>query len=216
MRAPLDDTLIATCMTELQRYEIRAGSSFLVAGTTAGAPAELRIDPVTRDCVPPPPTDETGRLQRPRIPLEPAACPMTMTDSLSMVDSSNPNVCVYPSGPVFDATDTEKKNPKFDRVYHFENPQVTFALAVPTEAPIPPDNTTLSFIIVGGNFPFTVQLLRGNVDGALLPRVIATAPDGQTLYIVDEGKQTTSTGLRGQVLLFNSASQSIDSRFVVR
>ncbi len=202
MRAPLDDALFGLCMRELQRYEIRAGSSFVVSGSASGAPHELRIDPTTRDCVIPPITDETGRLQRPRIPLEVPDCP-PLADALSMLSVDRPNVCLYP--------DTK------DRVYHFENPQLTFALAVPREAPVPPENLLLSFNVVGGGFPLSIVLQRG-VTGevGLLPRAIATAPDGQTMYIVDEGKQTTSTGLRGQMLLLHSASQSVDARFIVR
>lgn len=202
MRAPLDDGLFAQCLKELQRYEIRVGSGFLVGGSTAGAANEMRIDPVTRDCVVPPITDETGRLQRSRIPLEAPACP-ALADPLAMLPLDSPNACLYPD--------------PMDRIYHFENAQVAFALLLPADQLIPAANLILSFIVVGGSFPFTVQLARGlSGDVALLPRSITAAPDGQTLYVVDEGKSNSSTGLRGQVLLFNSASQSVDARFIVR
>ena len=37
-----------------------------------------------------------------------------------------------------------------------------------------------------------------------------------TIYVVDEGKQSTGTGLRGQVLRFFTDSQSTDGVFSVR
>ncbi len=42
------------------------------------------------------------------------------------------------------------------------------------------------------------------------------APDGQTVYVVDEGRQTLATGLRGQLIRLLTPTQVSDPSFVIR
>jgi len=65
----------------------------------------------------------------------------------------------------------------------------------------------------GGN---TLQSLLGVDVQAQQPRYATVAPDGQTVYVVDEGKAAVATGLRGQLLRLFSSSQSVDTTFIVR
>ena len=65
----------------------------------------------------------------------------------------------------------------------------------------------------GGN---SLPSLIGVDVQAQQPRYVAVAPDGQTVYVVDEGKSPVATGLRGQLLRLFSPSQSVDTTFVVR
>jgi hypothetical protein len=46
--------------------------------------------------------------------------------------------------------------------------------------------------------------------------VVVTAPDRQTVFVVDEGKSSTATGLRGQLLRVSTAVQATDRSFQVR
>jgi len=80
---------------------------------------------------------------------------------------------------------------------------------------VPDDGTVLSFSLVGGFRPFTFGLAV-DVFSAQLPRTIITAPDGEAMYVVDEGRQSNSSGLRGQVLRFYAQNQSTDPTFVIR
>jgi hypothetical protein len=100
---------------------------------------------------------------------------------------------------------------------HFENQLFNIALSIPVVGSrplIPPDGTSVSFSVTGGGNPL-VALLGVDVQ-AQLPRSAVVAPDGQTVYVVDEGKAATATGLRGQLLRLFSASQSVDTTFIVR
>jgi hypothetical protein len=100
---------------------------------------------------------------------------------------------------------------------HFENQIFNIALQIPvlaTRPLIPPDGTAVAFTVTGGGNPL-VSLLGVDVQ-AQQPRSVAVGPDGQTIYVVDEGKASTATGLRGQLLRLFSSSQSVDTTFVVR
>jgi hypothetical protein len=79
---------------------------------------------------------------------------------------------------------------------------------------VPPDNTSISIGVTGGGS--SLQSLLGVDVQAQQPRYVSVAPDGQTVYIVDEGKSPFATGLRGQLLRLFSASQSVDTTFIVR
>jgi hypothetical protein len=45
---------------------------------------------------------------------------------------------------------------------------------------------------------------------------MVTAPDLQTVFVIDEGKGTASTALRGQLLRLVSSIQTCDPAFQVR
>jgi hypothetical protein len=79
---------------------------------------------------------------------------------------------------------------------------------------VPPDLLTLSFSVIGSGFPLSAPLA---VDvQAQQPRYAAVAPDRQTVFIVDEGKQTVDVGLRGQLLKLSSEAVAVDRSFQVR
>jgi hypothetical protein len=206
MRSPLDDGLFATCLTELQPYEIHAGESFVVTGSQTGYLTDLEPDPATRECAIPPATGTDAQfvqLHQSRIPIDPAVLPScaSLPDVLSPLSPGQPNACLFSASGS-------------DRVIHFENPLFAIGLDLPAQSPLPPDQTVLTFQVVGGGFP---QSLAVGIDvQAQQPRAAVTAPDLQTVYIVDEGKQTTATGLRGQLLKLFSTSQAIDRLFIVR
>src|SRR5205823_7212016 len=97
------------------------------------------------------------------------------------------------------------------RLIHFENPIFNIVAELPlssTNRPIvPPDGTSVSFSVTGGGTNLIAQL---GVDvQAQQPRAALVGPDGQTVYVVDEGKSPSGAGLRGQLLRLFSASQSV-------
>jgi hypothetical protein len=194
LRAPLDDALFAACLKELQPYELHAGDGFLVSGSLTGVLIEEEPDPATGECVVPPVSSEYVRLHQSRIPLVAAACPPSLTDPLGALDPSQPNVCALPSG------------------LHFENPFFSFVLGL--SSGVPADQTALSFVLVGGGSPLSLGL--GTDVQAQQPRAAVTAPDRDNVFVVDEGKQTSATGLRGQLLKLTTSVQSVDRRFQVR
>ena len=103
------------------------------------------------------------------------------------------------------------------RVVHFENPIFNLAVQFPKsdgQVIIPPDGTAISMQLTGGGA--TLLALLGVDVQAQQPRYVAVAPDGQTVYVVDEGKGTSAAGLRGQLLRLFSPTQSVDTTFVVR
>src|SRR5262249_49142570 len=114
------------------------------------------------------------------------------------------------------------------RVVHFETPTFSFLLQstagppspMPTPSPlplpatVPPDLFTLQFAVVGSGFPLGVALA---IDvQAQQPSAVVTAPDRQTIFVVDEGKQSAGVGLRGQLLKVSSENVAVDRSFQVR
>jgi hypothetical protein len=211
LRAPLDDNLITRCLTELQPYEIHVGNAFLVSGTGSGYLADVVPDPVSRECTVPSPASEYARLRQWRIPIHPPLCSAQVTASAPLTPNGygTPAACEVPG---FGAS----------RVIHYENPIFTLLLDLrprlpPIDTFVPPDGLQLSFIVVGGGRPLAIGLgVESSLPLAQQPRAAVVAPDGQTVYVVDEGKQSTATGLRGQLLRFSSISQQTDPTFKVR
>jgi hypothetical protein len=229
LRAPIGDpSFWQTCMPEAQEYEIHAGDAFTVSGTQSGFLTSEVADPKTGECGLPPQTLASTRLIQWRVPLSPTvACPANV-QAQPLAESIDPslqtNVCLV------------SKSNGVERI-HFENPIFNIVVQVPTTtasmpAPpdmmggppdmtppptvplVPPDGTSVSFVITGGGTNLISQL---GVDvQAQQPKSVAVAPDGQTLYIVDEGKSPSGAGLRGQILRLFTPSQSIDTTFVVR
>jgi hypothetical protein len=205
IRAPIfDPKTLGDCLKEFQSYAVLAGDAYLVSGSLTGVLNNLQANPVTRECEPPPLSSEQVRLSQSRIPLEAAACPSSLTDPLGPL-TDGPNVCQLP----------DQNN---DRVIRFENSY--FAIALRQEQStagrvlVPPDQTVMTFNVVGNGFPLSATLA-ADVQ-AQNPVAAVTAPDRQTIYIVDEGKQPTTFGLRGQVLKLYSPIQQVDRRFLVR
>lgn len=217
MRAPIGDatagqTFWQTCMPELQQYEIHAGDAFTVSGTSSGF-ASNETTAADGECVVPPQTRERARLFQWRVPLTASDCPSNVNAN-PLTASIDPrvlptNVCVV-NGPVMPGTPS--------KVIHFENPIFNIGVVIPLLANarpvVPPDGTSVSMAVTGGGN--NLQSLLGVDVQAQQPRYATVAPDGQTVYVVDEGKASVATGLRGQLLRLFSSSQSIDTTFIVR
>jgi len=217
MRAPIGDatagqTFWQTCMPEVQQYEIHAGDAFTVSGTSSGFLSNETTAP-DGECVVPPQTKERVRLFQWRVPLSASPCPANVNAN-PLTASIDPktmpaNVCVV-NGPVMPGTTSE--------VIHFENPVFNIGVVLPLLASarpiVPPDGTSVSMAVTGGGN--NLQSLLGVDVQAQQPRYATVAPDGQTVYVIDEGKASVATGLRGQLLRLFSSSQSVDTTFVVR
>jgi hypothetical protein len=224
MRAPINAHLWQICFPELLEYNIEAGDSFLLAGTvtpfandeTTDANGECIVPLVTA----PSQTSEYIRLRNSRVPLTPRfppdpsgmpgapiVCPAGMAplDSIDVNQLPGANVCSI--------------DMVGSRVLHFENAVYNVALQVPTQGfssslIVPPDGTTVTMSFVGGGGRLAANL---GVDvQAQQPRYAVVAPDGQTVYVVDEGSSSAATGLRGQLLRLFTPTQAVDTLFIVR
>lgn len=210
LRAPIGGPqLWNTCMPEVQHYEVNVGDAFTVSGTSSGYLSNEVVGP-GGECVVPPQTLERIRLTQWRVPLLPPDCPANVNAS-PLAASIDPsvlarNVCrVKGVGSGVD-------------LVHFENPVFNIVVQVPLAAPdkpvVPPDGTSVNMDVTGGGN--SLQALLGVDVQAQQPRYATVAPDGQTVYVIDEGKSPMATGLRGQLLRLYSASQSVDTTFIVR
>jgi hypothetical protein len=208
MRAPIDHDLWKLCYREVQDYEVHVGDAFLVYGNASGYVAYQEQNASNECFVPPVLGDEFERLRQARVPLSPnVACPPSMTSPLDSMDPSlHTNVCQFNGVSGF-------------QVVHFENPVMNIALQIPKQGinnrvVVPPDQTQILWTVVGGGNPLTAPL--GVEIQAQQPRYAVVAPDRQTVYVIDEGKSPSATGLRGQLLRLYSTTQQVDSLFRVR
>jgi hypothetical protein len=217
LRAPLDDQLFAECFPELQSYEIHAGESFLVQGVTSGFVIDEQPNAVG-ECTVPPLTNEFARLHQSRIPLDPPSmCTFlptpgeTTTTPLDSIDhrTLHDNVCQVTPQPGMITP---------SRIIHWENGIFNIAMVIPVDADgnviVPPDGTSVSWDLVGGG-TFLAAPIGVDVQAADL-RYSVVGPDGQTVYIVDQGKSNTAAGLRGQLLRLFTPTQTTDHLFVIR
>jgi hypothetical protein len=228
------------CMTELKTYEVHAGESFLVTGSLSGFFSDLQADPLTSECEIPPMSSEYARLHQARIPIDTQLMCPAASDPLS----SLPPDLIDPSTGVASNICFESKSLS-SRVIHFENPFFAFLLEIPLSVPasfdsgipaspepsaspspspspgppgvvtgLPVDLLQIQFSLLGGGFPLSVTLA---IDvQAQQPRYAVTAPDRQTVFIVDEGKQTVGVGLRGQLFKLSTNATALDRSFLVR
>jgi len=198
-----------TCMPELQEYEVHVGNAFTVSGTSSGYLSNERTG-TGGECEVPPQTISRVRLTQWRIPMTAPACPANVNAS-PLAESIDPavlpsNVCAVQAAGTGAA------------LIHFENPVFNIVAQLPLgprgKPLVPPDGTAVSMAVTGGGN--NLQSLLGVDVQAQQPRYVQVAPDGQTVYVVDEGKSSVATGLRGQLLRLFSPSQSIDPTFIVR
>lgn len=206
MRAPLNRDLVATCLSELTPYSIHAGNAFVVTGSTSGTLVTPNVDPdpTSGRCLP----ANVSELVQSRIPLGALPACANGTGVRLPAPSAGPKVCAL-SGDSLHV-------PSGQRDIHFENPYFSFELLIPTAADsqIPPNFYSLNFTLVGGGAPRVIGM---GVDVAALdPAVVLVAPDQQTLFVVDGGRQTSAAGIRGQLLRLSSEAQVTDSSFQVR
>lgn len=198
------------CMPEAQQYEVHAGDAFTISGTLSGFLSSESVG-AKGECVIPPQTLESVRLSQWRVPLSAPPCPPNV-DAQPLVESIDPglqtNVCALSTTA-----------PGVGLV-HFENPVFNIAVQTPLDASrnkpiVPLDGTAISFNLTGGGGSSLVANLGVDVQ-AQQPRYALVGPDGQTVYVVDEGKSPAGAGLRGQLLRLFSTSQSVDTSFIVR
>ena len=239
MRAPLDIGLFNDCFKQLQHYVVRVGDGFSVNGSASGYITDYQPNPVTRICEAPPELVERVRLRRSRIPLDAPAC-APGTDALTWLgpNPTNTNVCIVGAStstnvctPTCTGSNVCQADgtcvapdrvapalPTDDRVLHFENPVLSFALHLPLNPTgfVPADETTISFVVVGGGFPLGLQLGIASATPAQSPKSMVVAPDNQTVFVVDEGKGAEAIALRGQLLRLVSEFQICDPAFRVR
>jgi hypothetical protein len=236
--------LFTDCMPDLKTYEIHTGDSFAVIGSATGFFSDLQANPQTRECEVPPVSSEFIRLRQARVPITPGlTCPDALGPNGNPL-AFMPNDLIDPTtGRAAAAcliTDTDGRH------IHFENPFFAIDVKIPpaicggaspapstmpSESPepspspaptscsvsgleVPPDQLTLSFNLVGSGFPLQV-ILAVDVQ-AQQPRSVAVAPDRETVFVVDEGKQTTATGLFGQLLKLSSNAVAVDRSFTIR
>ena len=132
---------------------------------------------------------ERERLFQWRVPLTAPACPANVNGE-PLAESIDPslatNVCsvTQPSGSSAE-------------VIHFENPIFNVALQIPLggngKALVPPDGTAISMPVTGGGQKLSALL--GVDTQAQQPRYAVVAPDGQTVYVIDEGLSGGGVGL---------------------
>jgi hypothetical protein len=220
LRAPLDPRYFRTvgrdgvgCLRELQRYEIRSGDAFLVSGSSSGLLVEVQPDPVTGECGPPLVSSPYARMNQSRLPLDPAVeCGLANEGAPGFIGSIVP-----PGDPSKNFCRQDFTSGEAKRYLHFENPFLAFTLVIPgvgNRFATPPENTELELRVLGTAFPLSVALA-ADIQ-AQSPRAGIAAPDGQTVFIVDEGKQTQATGLRGQLLRLSTSAVAVDRAFLVR
>ena len=210
MRAPYDLALFQDCLSYPERYDVRIGDAYSVSGGVSGFLSDLQPDPVTKECGPPLAASELTRLRSPRLPLDAPLCPVqplvtSGVDALTYQGEGAPNACRIQTNDD-------------DRLLHFEGPVFSFALRVPNNPTgyVPEDDTKLVFGVVGGGFPLSLVLQIRSSPPAQNPVASAVAPDHGTVFIVDEGKGTSATSLRGQLLRLISSLQECDPSFAVR
>ncbi|MSP60665.1 MAG: hypothetical protein EXR72_10055 [Myxococcales bacterium] len=224
------------CFAELQAYEIHVGDAFFVRGGTTLLSTPRAVAPDTGLCVDPPPLASGANLLSPRLPIDASPCPeppgpaphagASQANWLGPVATGAPNTCrLAPLDPCHIYLHYE--NPIFRTVVDI--PARGLASGMPTPdggagAPdggvpggcaeavsrVPAENTVISFSTLGG-----FRVLAGSL-GAQLPRSSQVGPDGKTVYVVDEGRQSIGSGLRGQVIKFLSENQVADTTFIVR
>ncbi|HZS42492.1 MAG TPA: hypothetical protein VFF06_36930 [Polyangia bacterium] len=229
MRAPLDHALLKSCLREAVPYAILAGNAFVVSGSSSGFLADVQPDPATQECRVPVTSDrrqqEYVRLRQGRIRLDGAPCSPELRpyDVVSVINGTQEQLEASALNPL-DVTQLDLTQPNYckyadatrpqERIMRFENPFFVIGLELPTAHLVPPDLFALSFIVVGGSQPAVLAL---GVDiPASQPRSVVVTPDQQTFLVVDEGKSTTATGLRGQLLRVLSNPPGTDRFFIVR
>ncbi|MBW2735523.1 MAG: hypothetical protein JRH20_24325 [Deltaproteobacteria bacterium] len=210
------------CFSQLQRYEVRAGRSFMLA-----TPHRVVADPQTGECVD---DSEKSPLLQPRIdiglPVYPVVMGPTCQNKLPGVPEPNPCVAREESGYLgFES----KAGAEGDRSFtqggptyqiHYANPDFHFRLGMSHLTALPAASeggvaTSAAMPERGLSIEFEVQtgyswLVAPGASTVALPHRMLVAPDGY-LYMVDTGDITTVTGTRvGQVLRWQANTLVLD------
>ncbi|MEO6953601.1 MAG: hypothetical protein ABI321_17500 [Polyangia bacterium] len=210
MRAPYDLGLFQDCLSYPERYNVRVGDGYSISGGSSGFLTDLQPNAATQECEAPPSSSALARLRSPRVPLDAPPCPLqplvtSGVDALTYQGEGAPNACRIQTNDD-------------DLLLHFEGPILSFALRVPHNPTgyVPEDDTKLVFGVVGGGFPLSLILQLRSSPPAQNPIASVVAPDQGTVYIVDEGKGTSASSLRGQLLRLITSLQECDPSFEVR
>ena len=135
-------------------------------------------------------------------------------------DCGTGGVCLLESRTCLGNTIVRFSNPVFEAVVVVP-PRALLASAngpgVPlTYSRVPAIDAQVNFRFTGGYGPlsFVPQSTVGRTPQ--LARVIIAGPDRQTLYIIDEGRENVTTGVRGQLLRFYANTKNPDTGFNVQ
>jgi hypothetical protein len=238
---PLTGDAKGACLGELLNYALQAGDGYTAYGNYSGVAVTgflhrvVRAD--SRDATDHYPcvdeldltTDPVERarlvLKQGRIPLLPPVC----ANDPSAQWPPEPNPCRVegtlpcPDGVCeqYTFTDAAGADATFQdgravKVY-YANPiiNVGFLVGRLDDAgglivnPPPSTNYNIQVEVAGWYQSYGASL------GSYLPETLVTAPDG-FVYVVDSGLDSTSSGLRGQLLRIDPVTSAIDSNFVVR
>ena len=222
---PLAGTLHDLCFGAPQAYEIHAGESWVVSGDQSGVIENESEDPSTHRCVRSFDADPVLRYRNARLPMAPPDCPADLESSdwyKELPPEFGGNACSLNPADGY---------PR--RYIRFSNPFFDIVMVVPPQglplsndggwvdsggnteiSHVPFEGTFMSFSTVGGFRPMTYGL--GTAITAQSPSAATVGGDRHAIYIVDQGKQNSATGLRGQVIRFLTDSESSDPTFVIR
>jgi hypothetical protein len=215
---PLDPTCFPTPL--MARYNVRAGNSFMVFGSSLPRLRTSRKSSTTGSCE----VDQTANRELvARIPLHAPRCPdaflakATGTEFVQDLSVFSPeagsNPCLF-TGSAQDGDSTSSPDTQV-RAY-FENPQIRFVIANLDQ--YAGDLLSIHFEFQYGFVPLTVQIPTYEVQLTMATRII-TGPtitpespvrgnpdNGVTfpyIYVVDQGRAALTPASRGQVLRIN-------------
>ncbi|MCA9666506.1 MAG: hypothetical protein KC503_12985 [Myxococcales bacterium] len=219
------------CFSELLRYEVRAGQTFLVGGNTTRQIA----DRATGQCI-----DDASKspLTQSRLPVGMASWPVLVGEQCTdgkvddLLAEPQPNPCFQPLQSNYEGISTTEGTTKSDNgagtaIVRFSNADIAFALGVShlskTSTQLTPDagvvaaipamparGMTITLNVQAGYAP---QVVSGAQNALSLPGRMIAGPDGR-VYVVDSGDRTGNTGTNGQVLRFPADTLVFDNYLV--
>jgi hypothetical protein len=210
--------LIPGCWPRFAPYKVQAGQAFTIAGSSSARPLTVKRD-MGGTCVP---DDKRHPFLVNRIPLELPHC-MNVADGAPSLDAvtsiPTPNPCWFLAPNTDDAgADREIKHVKV----LFENPQLRFLFTNLEE--YAGDALSMRFDVQGGFTPDVaifqddviltagVRIVTGPNESPESPSWLMTTETGPFsfpyLYVVDQGRTSSTLGGRGQILRLNPRSSS--------
>jgi hypothetical protein len=211
------------CFTDLVRYDVVAGRSFIIGGYRRVIP-----DPLTGVCGLNP---KESALLNQRVPVGLPVYPVILgprcTASVPRLGEPSPNPCFERTSSGY--TGFEDKSASLavsiapvlgpSTVVRYSNPDVWFSLGVShlarsssatTATAMPERGLTIQLALGSGFSRMTVPI----ANLVSMPAWLVDGPDGY-VYLVDQGDIAGSTGSRGQVRRFDRSSTVVDN-FIVR
>ncbi|MBK8482722.1 MAG: hypothetical protein IPL40_16415 [Proteobacteria bacterium] len=225
------------CFSGLQRYEVRAGRSFVL-----GSFSRWSADPQTRACRADPAADP---LLENRLPLAGANYPLLTLPVCAHTplpfETPQPNPCLERLADQgytgFSAKQSEQASASVTEsspatVLHFSNPQLGLSLGLShladralngaaggttglrEQPPLPQRGLTVALTLRNAYSPFVAP---NTTTQLALPAALVTGPDGY-VYIVDSGlpADLATFGGQGQVRRMSQAEAALQTDFRVR